>query len=356
MAAGAPGRLALVALVLVARVPHRAIVVVAIVVVEVMLLAPRGFYAPRESAYPSRTWLDYVTMNTRDANGRVFSTDGTLFPDTAGVYGLSDLRMVDALYVDRYWVYLRNFISGGILDRFIATGATETAPNIAANPMFDILNVRYVLYDRRSGTDLPDNAKDQYHLVFQGDGVKVYENRDLAPRAFVATDIHAAPDEKAALRFLRRGETVRTDGSVQLVNKDPRTTAVIEADPSAVPRTRTCNEPVTSRVRVVTYSASMVKLAVDSSRDGLLVLGDQYYPGWSATVNGDDARVFATDVALRGVFVRAGHSTVEFHYRPATFTVGIVLALAGVIAAVLFLVVPMFIARRRRTRVHTAAQ
>ncbi len=120
-------------------------------------------------------------MHTTDANGRVFSTDGTLFPDTAGVYGLSDLRMVDALYVDRYWVYLRNFISGGILDRFIATGATETAPNIAANPMFDILNVRYVLYDRRSGTDLPDNAKDQYELVFQGDGVKVYENRDYAP-------------------------------------------------------------------------------------------------------------------------------------------------------------------------------
>ncbi len=348
--------IALLALVLVARVPHRALIAVAIVVVEIVLLAPRGFYGPRESPYPSRSWLDYVTTHTESANGRVFSSDGTLFPDTAGVYGLSDLRTIDALYVDRYWVYLENFISGGILDRFIATGVTETAPNMAANPMFDILNVRYVLYDRRSGADLPDNAKSQYRLVFQGDGVKVYENQDVAPRAFVATDIHAAPDEAAALRFLRRGETVRTDGSVQLVVKDPRTTAVIEADPADVPQQKTCNQPVTSSTKVLSYSASTVKLAVDSSCNGLLVLGDEYYPGWSATVNGSDARIFATDVALRGVFVRAGHSIVEFRYRPSAFKIGIVLASLGVLAAALFLVVPVVVARRRRVRATEAVQ
>ena len=198
--------IALVALVLVARVPHRALIAVAIVVVEIVLLAPRGFYGPRESPYPSRTWLDYVTAHTASANGRVFSSDGTLFPDTAGVYGLSDLRMIDALYVDRYWVYLKNFISGGILDRFIATGVTETAPNIAANPMFDILNVRYVLYDRKSGADLPDNAKSQYRLVFQGDGVKVYENQDVRA-ARVRRDRHprrAGRSGRAAVPPARR--------------------------------------------------------------------------------------------------------------------------------------------------------
>ena len=79
---------------------------------------------------------------------------------------------------------------------------------------------------------------------------------------------------------------------------------------------------MTSSARVVSYSASTVKLAVDSSCDGLVVLGDEYYPGWSATVNGSDARIFATDVALRGVFVRAGHSIVEFRYRPSAFRVG----------------------------------
>jgi len=340
--------LALVGLVLVRQVPHRALIAVAIVVVEIVLLAPRGFYGPRESPYPSRTWLDYVTAHTESANGRVFSSDGTLFPDTAGVYGLSDLRVIDALYVDRYFTYLKNFISGGILDRFIATGVTETAPNIAANPMFDILNVRYVLYDRRSGAELPDNAKSQYRLVFQGDGVKVYENQDYAPRAFVATDIHAAPDEAAALRFLRRGETVRTDGSVQLVVKNPLTTAAIEADPLEVKKQKTCNAPVTSSTRVVSYTASTVKIAVDSSCDGLLVLGDQYYPGWKASVNGDDARVFATDVALRGVFVRAGHSTVEIHYQPSSFRAGIVLALLGLAGLLLYLLFPVFLALGRR--------
>ncbi len=131
---------------------------------------------------------------------------------------------------------------------------------------------------------------------------------------------------------------------------------MIEADPSDVPRRKTCNEPVTSSAHVVSYSASTVKLAVDSSCDGLVVLGDEYYPGWSATVNGDDARIFATDVALRGVFVRAGHSIVEFRYRPAAFRIGVVLAALGAVAAMLFVTVPVLVARRRRSRVSEPVQ
>ena len=107
---------------------------------------------------------------------------------------------------------------------------------------------------------------------------------------------------------------------------------------------------MTSDARIVSYSVTSVKIAVDSSCDGLLVLGDEYFPGWKATVNGDDARIFATDVALRGVFVRAGQSTVEFRYDPAPFKVGLVVALLAV-GAVLFLLVPgawLAIERRRR--------
>ena len=68
---------------------------------------------------------------------------------------------------------------------------------------------------------------------------------------------------------------------------------------------------------------------------GLLVLSDEYYPGWSATVNGHHADVYATDVALRGVLVPAGRSTVELHYRPAPLRDGLVLFAIGLIAIVL---------------------
>ena len=89
---------------------YSAVVVVAIVIAEVLVIAPRGIYGPREDPYPTTALTTFLSDHTGD-NSRIFSTDGVLFPDTAGVYGLSDPRMLDALYIDRYWDYLRSFVS-----------------------------------------------------------------------------------------------------------------------------------------------------------------------------------------------------------------------------------------------------
>lgn len=322
------------------------LVIVAVVIVEMVAIAPRGFYAPRENPYPTSGLTSFLTEHTGDGS-RVFSTDGVLFPDTANPYGLSDLRMIDALYVDRYWRYLRSFVSHGILDRLIATGPTETAPAVAANPMFDLLGVRYLIYKDSLGTGPPSWSGNQYRLVYHGDGVKVYENTRLAPRAFVAPVVHRVADEKGALRYLKGGESVHfPDGSVQVNGKDPRVEAVVESG-SAVPGgTSGCAEQSNS-ARIVHYTSDTVELDVNSQCGGMLVLSDEYYPGWKATVNGKDSTVYPTDVALRGVAVPVGHSQVVFRYQPSSFRFGLVAFAAAVIALLVLLVTGVLVWRRR---------
>ncbi len=326
-----------------------ALVIVAVVIVELVAIAPRGFYAPRENPYPTSGLTTFLTDHTGNGS-RVFSTDGVLLPNTANPYGLSDLRMVDALYVDRYWTYLRSFVSHGILDRLIGTGPTETAPAVAANPMFDLLGVRYLLYKDSLGTRPPSWSGNQYHLVYRGDGVKVYENTHFAPRAFVAPVVHRVADEKGALRYLTGGERVHfPDGSVQVNGKDPRREAVVESG-SAVPGgTPACAEQPHS-ARIVRYTSDTVELDVDSRCGGMLVLSDEYYPGWKATVNGKDSTVYPTDVALRGVAVPAGHSQVVFQYQPSSFRLGLVAFAAGVIALLVLLVTGVVGSGRWRRR------
>ncbi len=65
---------------------YSAVVVVAIVIAEVLVIAPAGFYGPREDPYPTTALTTFLSDHTGD-NSRIFSTDGVLFPDTAGVYG-----------------------------------------------------------------------------------------------------------------------------------------------------------------------------------------------------------------------------------------------------------------------------
>ena len=180
-------------------------VVAALVIVEVLLIAPNDIYAPRADAYPARDWLTFVQDHTGADGARVFSPDGLVFPDTAGVYGLSAPTMLDALYTQRYWDYITTFVVHGLVDRFIGTGPTENAPNVAGNPMFDLLGIRYVLYEDETGNRPPEWSGTQYRPVFESDGVTVYENTLAQPRAFVVHDVHRVDDADAALAYLKSG-------------------------------------------------------------------------------------------------------------------------------------------------------
>ncbi|HKN38576.1 MAG TPA: YfhO family protein [Acidimicrobiia bacterium] len=87
------------------------------------------------------------------------------------------------------------------------------------------------------------------------------------------------------------------------------------------------------------YEAQDVSLTVaPSNPGGLLVLSDQWYPGWTATVDGKPATILRGDVALRAVALSPGAHRIRFRYQPRwplnglavfafTVAVGAVLAL-----------------------------
>ncbi len=324
-----------VVVVLLIRAPRLAAgIVTSAIIIELLLLAPSGFAAPRANPYPTRTWISFLQDRTASDGARVFSPDGLLFPDTAGVYGLRAPTMLDALYIERYWDYLSAFVAHGLVDRYLGTGPYEPATNVAGNQMFDLLGIRYVMYDDETGNAPPSWSGDQYQPVFRGDGVTVYENTHSAPRAFIVHRIARAASRSSSLAFLRKGErNLFPDRSIQVTNKDMRSIAVIESDAESVPAVEDCTD-TGKGATVVEHSSDSVTLDVDTSCAGLLVLGDSYYPGWEARVNGDAARIYATDVALRGVAVPRGHSRVEFRYRPHSFRLGVAVFLAAIVAII----------------------
>ncbi len=56
---------------------------------------------------------------------------------------------------------------------------------------------------------------------------------------------------------------------------------------------------------------------------GLLVLSEVYYPAWKAYVDGEPARLYVADHALRAVPVPAGEHTVELRYESVSLRIGI---------------------------------
>lgn len=152
-----------------------------------------------------------------------------------------------------------------------------------------------------------------YRLIFSGD-VKIYENLDALPRAFLVHEWRTAGDTAAAI------EAMRADGF------DPRREAIVSGLGAPPP-----GERGQGMVSVVEYLPESVTLRAATDTDSLLVLTDAYYPGWQATIDGVPAQIWPVDGLFRGVFLPAGEHDVVLSFSPASFRYGAVITALGLV-------------------------
>ena len=133
--------------------------------------------------------------------------------------------------------------------------------------------------------------------------IKLYENQDVLPRAFVVARALVVPDTweggETALQILR-------DPAF-----DPAQTAVIHGEAPTAD-----GAGAGASARITAYAAEHVELEVNATAASYLILSDAYYPGWTASVNGQPAPVYRANVMFRAVRVPAGASRVTFSFRP----------------------------------------
>jgi len=168
-----------------------------------------------------------------------------------------------------------------------------------------LLGVKYVL----SGEPYDDPAFELIGIAYDS---YYYERVDPFPRAWVASEVVVEPD----------------DGVVreQIAAPDVNMLATAFVDEAVV-----CPAGEGGEATITEYRPNDVTVEV-SGGGGLLVLSDQYYPGWRATVDGDSAEIVRADTVFRGVCVPSGEHTVRFEYRPRSLVVGVVMTAAGWLA------------------------
>ncbi|UCD58825.1 MAG: YfhO family protein [Candidatus Hydrogenedentota bacterium] len=86
-------------------------------------------------------------------------------------------------------------------------------------------------------------------------------------------------------------------------------------------------------------SFNRLKVRTESGSDSLLLVSESNYPGWTAKIDGVGAELYTADYLFRAVFVPAGSHTVEFRFRPVSFTAGSIVSAVSLLAAVVTLVV-----------------
>ncbi len=159
----------------------------------------------------------------------------------------------------------------------------------------------------------------------------VYENIGVLPRAFLAEDVTVSSDTTIALQVFAAPDF------------DPSRSAIIYAGPDvAFP-----SGPLDGSAEIVSAEPDRVVVRTTANRPALLVLSDNYYDGWRATVNGAEVPVYRANHAFRGVRVESGESEVVFEFHPAGLDTGFYVYIAGMAALVGYAVWLIAVGRRR---------
>lgn len=287
----------------------RAVIVLAVIVLDLFTVAPGNHRGPLVvEPFPPLALLQIPLADPepfRMANQEVL-------PANYGVaYGLEDIGGASPLRLARWQT------------------AVERLPQ---ERLWALLDVRYVL----SRADTLEAPAERVAEGMGLDGQPAYLHHLTQPsaRAWLAGQVLVEPDEGQLWQRLAEDSF---DLSRQVL------LPVLPAGWSGPAATLDGNGSVVWRERRPEHLA----LDVTSPQPAVLVLSELSYPGWRVTVDGAAVPLLEANGLLRAVALEAGAHQVELAYQPASVTIGLALSAVTLLAVVIGLALLALAARRQ---------
>jgi len=131
---------------------------------------------------------------------------------------------------------------------------------------------------------------------------------------------------------------------------DPRRAAVLDPSSSlpARPVPSSLPDSILIGVKVTTMEPGHITLTLDqpAPAGATLIVSENYYPGWSASVDGATAPIGRADFVLIGVALKAGARSVELRFADAAYAKGKTITLVAIAAMLLMLAAGVVMDRR----------
>jgi hypothetical protein len=233
-------------------------------------------------------------------------------PNSLSVYGVSDVQGYSPVLIDYYVEFLERLEKDMTSTRRVYS---LRYPRSTTSPLLDLLNAKYIITIADPGEEMVSLERSDPTLGLAYDGeVNIYENGDALPRAFFVPEFRVVEDRAAALEVLSSGDF------------DPSAYVILEKEPTSL-APPAGGVPTRSEVTIVEYTPNKVIVEVACATSGFVVLGDLYYDGWQAFVDGSEQEVYRADSAFRAVQLVAGQHRLEFVFDPLSFRIGAIVSL-----------------------------
>jgi hypothetical protein len=292
----------------------------------------------RSTIYPTTPALQYLTQQN-DAMTRVLPVAPLTVPyNTLMAYNVATLGGYSSMYPRSYM----DFMSAVEL-------AENPAPPIVnirnrnyimpigyRSKLLPMLNVEYVVTSTRPLRPLPKDAP--FSLAHLSD-LMIYQADWSLPKAFPVFRYQRVENSSQAIALML-GDDFDPE-RVALVEDPPPDVVALLDGPAAEPA---------APLRVARPNSDRITIDATLPRPALVVVSEQFFPGWEARVDGKPVALAKVNAVLMGVAVAEGSHHITLEFLPKPVILGVRLALATFGAIIVLFVVDTLRHRRRVQR------
>jgi hypothetical protein len=247
---------------------------------------------------------------------RAISLEDTTFPsNTMFPYKIQNVNGIGSLYLKRYIEFISLIDKDAVLQSICPYYIHLTD---SKSILTDLINVKYILTTREIN-------EDKLRLIYNKE-IRIYENMEVFPRAFVVPKAVVIKEKEEILRHLSSKYF------------EPTKYVILEEEPDIDHRPKTIDHRLEKeQVTITKYEPNEVAINVVLSSSKFLILSDSYYPGWKVYVDGKEDKLFCANYIMRAVYLDKGDHKVDFIYDPVSFKVGKYISFLSLILITSFL-------------------
>jgi hypothetical protein len=277
--------------------------------------------AEREMAQPM-TETDQMILADKTLDYRVLNLASNTFNENETSYYHKSIGGYHAAKLRRYQELIEAYIAPEMQPAFQAiakvAGDMTQVKGDSIYPVLNMLNTRYFILPLQEGKTVPIENPYAYGNAWFVDNVKFVDNANQELDALGQLDLRH--EAVADAKFREQLKPVAEEA----------------ADSASI-------------VTLTAYEPNKLTYDVKSVRGGVVVFSEIYYPGWTATIDGEPVELGRVDYVLRALTVTPGQHQVELSFLPKSLdiTESVAYASFGLLAILLVLAVFLYYRRNR---------
>ncbi len=282
--------------------------------------------SPKISQFNPPAGCEQLKEKLKEHNHRIFTLRGLAAdpgeypPNLSRLWGVDNASGYEPLMPRRY-MKLLGIAEGGFLQPPWRIKAQDRS--------FDICAVRYLLApaDAFGGRAFVEGAWKFWKLTSQENGVLCYENTRARPRFYIVPEHREVSEKEAFVAIktsaLKGGELFDPESMVLIESESA--SKISPSQPAAALEARG-NPDSISTIAIDKLGDEQIELSTESDFNGYLVVADQYYPGWHASLDGLDMPILRANYIQRAIALPAGKHKVVFSYKPESYRLGLLIS------------------------------